>query len=588
MNLERDALRKVAETMHLPVVEFDLDYNFLYANKAALDLLEMGPSVLDSNLIVDDLLASDNVSLVHSGFQALIDGVTPTPVSVRAIRSDKVQVPIEAFGNLVYSKGEVCGFVVYVLDMTRRSRIEEKLKEREEFFHLVIEHSHAGILVIDNKFMFEYANDRLCDMIGRTRSELIGHDFRNFVHPDSVAIVGDRYLKRQRGEDVPSVYEFQVLHKDGTVIDAQVTSATMKDHDGTIKTVAQLVDITISQQSKALLEASEHRYRSLIETMADGLVIDDINGKLVYANETLTRMMGYDSPEELIGLQDGDILNGFSNDVIEEKHAARREGATERYETYLKHRSGRLIPVMVSASPYFDMSGAYSGTFAILTDISELRTAEAESRFLLDLLMHDVGNQLQLILAGSDLCNTESSIEVIEGAQSYVREGANRCLDLITKIRRAEEAKDQPLQPIDIVEVLKAESNLLTRLYDVKVEMKGIPKSVMINADGALSQMLWNLMENAVKHNPGPERMVWIGGKMEDDTFHLSISDNGPGLGRSERTQIFEEIRRFGGVGLHIVRRLISKYHAKLTADERIQGYPSEGLKVTVVFKVLK
>ncbi len=574
--------------MHLPVVEFDLDYNFLYANKAALDLLQMDKSVLDSNLTIDNLVSSDNVNMVHSGLQALLDGTMRTPLSVRAVRTDKVQISIEAFGSLLYSKGNVCGFVVYVLDMTRRSRVEEKLKEQEEFFHLVVEHSFAGILFVDDKYTFEYVNDRLCDILGRTRGELIGHDFRDFLHPNSVALVGERYLKRQSGEDVPSHYEFQVLHKDGSVLDVELTSTTMKDQYGKIKTVAQLVDITSPKRSKALLEASEYRYRSLIETMADGLVIDDVDGKLIYANETLVRMMGYESPEEILGFRDGDIINGFSNDVIEEKHAARREGATERYETHLKHKSGRFIPVVVSAAPYFDIDGAYSGTFAILTDISELRSAEAESKFLLDLLMHDIGNQLQLILVGSDLVNTESSLEVIEGAQSYVRDGANRCLDLITKIRRAEEAKDQPLQPMDIVEVLKAESNLLTRLYDVRVEMKGIPNSVMINADGALSQMLWNLMENAVKHNPGPDRMVWIGGKIVDDTFHLSISDNGPGLGRSERTQIFEEIRRFGGVGLHIVRRLISKYHAELTADERIQGYPSEGLKVTVIFKVLK
>ena len=77
-------------------------------------------------------------------------------------------------------------------------------------------------------------------------------------------------------------------------------------------------------------------------------------------------------------------------------------------------------------------------------------------------------------------------------------------------------------------------------------------------------------------------------GKITGGKFYLSIADNGPGLGRAERTQIFEEIRRFGGVGLHIVRRLLTKYDAKLVADDRIQGYPKEGLKIMVIFNILK
>jgi len=298
-------------------------------------------------------------------------------------------------------------------------------------------------------------------------------------------------------------------------------------------------------------------------------------------------MMGLEKGEQIVGFRDGDVLNGYSNDVLEKRYTDRRMGTTERYDTYLKHRSGRLVPVIVSASPYFDINGEFVGTFAIFSDISELRDAEAEARFLLDLLMHDIGNQLQLILAGSDLCNKESSLEVVEGAQQYVRDGAQRCLDLITKIRRSEEAKDQPLFLTDLIPVLKGEINLLKRLYDIEVETLNLPESVMIFADGALSQLIWNLMENAVKHNPKEEKRIWIEGTTTDDTFKLSIADNGKGLGPAERTQIFDEVRRFGGVGLHIVRQLVLKYGAKLRAEDRVNGYTNEGLKIIITFCIV-
>ncbi len=587
MNLEQDHLRKLLNNLHIPVLEFDLDFRLVYFNNAALKFLKYDISILDSHLHVDDLVASEFTNLVHTGLNSLLEGAEPSSISIRAVRSDGVEVPIEVFCNVISVDSSKCGFIAYILDMTRRVRIEEKLEDTREFLDLVIEHAYAGIFLVNDKYSFDYVNDRFCEILNRTRSEILGHDFREFLHPDSVQLVGERYIRRQRGEDVPKTYSFKILQKDGTERDVQITSVTMQSRDRSIKTVAQLIDITEETEGRELLKQSEHKYRSLVETMADGLAVDDENGQIIYANDALAKMMGLEKGEQIVGFRDGDVLNGYSNDVLEKRYTDRRMGTTERYDTYLKHRSGRLVPVIVSASPYFDINGEFVGTFAIFSDISELRDAEAEARFLLDLLMHDIGNQLQLILAGSDLCNKESSLEVVEGAQQYVRDGAQRCLDLITKIRRSEEAKDQPLFLTDLIPVLKGEINLLKRLYDIEVETLNLPESVMIFADGALSQLIWNLMENAVKHNPKEEKRIWIEGTTTDDTFKLSIADNGKGLGPAERTQIFDEVRRFGGVGLHIVRQLVLKYGAKLRAEDRVNGYTNEGLKIIITFCIV-
>ena len=586
MPIEQEQLRTICPNMHIPVVEIDLDLKLIYANPAALQLLRRKESFLNSETSVLDLISPNHQNLVETALRALQEGAEPSSISIRALRSDGVEIPIETFGDTVLCKGKVCGFVVYVLDMTRRAHVEDKLKEQKEFFDLVIEHSHAGIFLVNDSFGFDYVNDRFCELVGRTRSELIGHDFREFLHPESLKMVEERYIRRQRGEDVPKTYSFRILRKDGEIRVVEITSVTMQARDGSTKTVAQLIDITDETEGRELLKQSEYMYRTLVETMEDGLAIDDTSGNLVYANDALARMMGYDCGSDLIGFQDGDILNGFTNDVFKKKYSERLEGTPESYETFLKHKSGRHVPVYVSASPFYDISGEFAGTFAIFSNMSELREAEAETRFLLDLLMHDIGNQLQLILAGSDLCNKESSIEVVEGAQQYVRDGAQRCLDLITKIRHAEEAKDQPLSKMDLIPVLKAEVNLLNRLYDIDLKVTNIPESITILADGALSQMLWNLMENAVKHNTNEDRKLWIEGNLKDGEFELSISDNGPGLGPAERTQIFKEVRRFGGVGLHIVRQLVQKYGATMWAEDRVEGYRQEGLRVVISFPI--
>jgi len=75
---------------------------------------------------------------------------------------------------------------------------------------------------------------------------------------------------------------------------------------------------------------------------------------------------------------------------------------------------------------------------------------------------------------------------------------------------------------------------------------------------------------------------------MKEDTFLLAFADDGPGLSRSKKDGLFDMARRFGGVGLHLVRRLADKYNANLKVQDRVKGKPEKGLKVSVEFKIAK
>jgi PAS domain S-box-containing protein len=580
--------QEMYDKISLAVVEFDTELNILYANPAAQNLLSRKQSDIDTGLHVADIVASEQVKLVLEAFRRLRNGAEPTSLSLRVVRKDGVQVPIEVFADMIYHRGKLKGYVVYATDMTHRAQIEDKLREKSTFFKTAVEHSHVGIFQVGHDYKFEYMNDRLCDMVGRTRSELLGHDFREFLHPDSVDLVADRYVKRQRGEKVPPIYEFKILRKDGTSRDVEISSTTMMGRDGKMNTIAQILDITEELESKQALEESEHRYRDLVETMDDGLAIDDKNEVITYVNDALCKMLGY-SRDEIIGLSGYKVFHSISKNGYGNKSIARAEGVTEHYEAELLTKNGGTVPVMVSACPLPTENGNYRGSFALFTDISELKSVEAEARFLLDLILHDIGNQLQLVIAGADLANKESSPEVIETAQQYILDGAHRCVDLIHKVRSAEESKVEPLKPVDLIEVVVGEALLLARQHNVTPEMNNLPETLMVNADSALSHLVWNIMENAAKHNRNPKKNIWVSGqRVGGNKFKLVIADDGPGLSDSKKIQIFNPERRFGGVGLHLVRRLVEKYGAILEVKNRVRGRSGKGLKVMITFDILK
>jgi len=588
---ERKEFRAVANTMLIPVVEFDRSFLLVYANPAALTLLKINETKLNEGVHVVDLVIPEQHDLVHEGLSLLDSDVEPTSLSLRIITGGSVATPCQVYADRITTNGEVVGFVAYVVDLSRREAVEEKILSRKEILEFMVDYySFSGIIIVDDKFKLEYVNDKLCDIIGRRRSELLGHDFREFLHPDSVEIVTERYRKRQQGEEVPSVYELMALRKDGVPRDIRLNVGAIRGRDGNIRTVAQVLDITEERMNAQALEDSEHRYRNLVETMDSGLSVDNTEGRMVLVNKALCRMLGYDNMDDLLGKKISSILHGWTDNNITQKMDDRKAGKMEQYEAQLSHVSGSIVPVMISASPLFDRNDEYVGSMAVFTDISELKKTEAEVHFLLDLLLHDIGNQLQLILAGGDFLEKDSPSDQILRSKRYIMDGALRCLELIQKVRRAEEAKSEPLAPSHLHTIAVAESELLFKQRGVRVDISGLDDEVMIYADQALSQLIWNLLENAVVHNPKPdaEKMVAISGTISEKTFTLSVSDNGLGIIDSKKKELFNPSRRYGGVGLHLVRRLAEKYGSIPRVRDRVEGKPEEGLQIDIDFRIAR
>ena len=590
-SLEKTEFRKVADTMLIPVVEFNLEFSLLYANPAAISLLKLSEDKLAAGIHVDDLIIPEQHALVHDGLSLLDSDVEPTSLSLRVLTGAGVAIPCQIYADRIINDGTVCGFVAYVVDLSRRESVEEKILSRKEILEFMVDYySFSGIIIVNDKYKFEYVNDKLCDILGRRRSEVLGHDFREFLHPDSVEIVSERYIKRQGGEEVPSVYELKILRKDGVVRDIRLNVGAIRGNDGRIRTVAQLLDITEEKEGARALEISEHRYRNLVETMGSGLSVDNGEGRMTFVNNALCHMLGYDSPNDLIGNKITSILHGWTENNVAQKVEDRKAGKIEHYEAQLLHKDGAIVPVVVSASPLLDFNDQYIGSMAVFEDISELKKTEAEVHFLLDLLLHDIGNQLQLILAGGDFLEKESPSDQIMRSKRYIMDGALRCLELIQKVRHAEESKSEPLAPRHLYMVAIAESELLFKQRGVRVNLKNLDEEVVVYADQALSQLIWNLLENAVIHNPKheSEKSVSISGSISGDTFTLTVADSGSGIPDDKKKELFNPSRRYGGVGLHLVRRLAEKYGSTPKVLDRVEGHPEEGLRIDIDFKIIQ
>ncbi|KPJ78336.1 MAG: hypothetical protein AMJ54_04275 [Deltaproteobacteria bacterium SG8_13] len=135
-------------------------------------------------------------------------------------------------------------------------------------------------------------------------------------------------------------------------------------------------EITIRKQIEADLRRSEQRFRSLVETMNEGLGIQDARGRLTYVNAKILEMTGY-TREEMIGRPVTDFMDGKNKDIYKRKAAVRSTGDAEPYELTFKTKCGNRIDTIVSPRALFEDGKHYKGSFAVITDVSRLKRTEA-------------------------------------------------------------------------------------------------------------------------------------------------------------------------------------------------------------------
>ena len=140
-------------------------------------------------------------------------------------------------------------------DITRRRQAEEALQESEEKYRSIVENALVGIFMVDDVYHFAYVNDELCRILQYASEDLVGMDFRHVLADESRTSVADYYVRRRRGEQLPSRYELSIVRQDGEVRQAEMSATVVKDAAGRIRTMGQLVDITERKQAEAEREA---------------------------------------------------------------------------------------------------------------------------------------------------------------------------------------------------------------------------------------------------------------------------------------------------------------------------------------------
>jgi PAS domain S-box-containing protein len=252
-------------------------------------------------------------------------------------------------------------------------RVEHALVQSELRFRTLAQKSLVGIYLVQDK-SFRYVNPKFAQIFGYAVDELIDvKDMHTLVHEDDLPLFKENIRKRLSGEIEAVQYQFRGRRKDGSVIHVEVYGSRM-DFDGRPAIIGSLVDITRTVEAEKELRRSESLYRSLIDTMGESFGMQDTTGVITYVNDRMCELWGY-SREELIGHSVMEFVNDVNQRSLVTQLGQRKDGVQTAYEIEWKGQGGRTIPTKVSPKFIFDDEGNYAGSFAVITDLTELKAA---------------------------------------------------------------------------------------------------------------------------------------------------------------------------------------------------------------------
>lgn len=514
-----------------------------------------------------------------------------------------------------------------ILSYTAQKRAENALLDSEQRLSEMINFLPDATFAIDrqgrviawNRAMEEMTGIQAPDMLGRSDYEY-ALPFYGTRRPMVIDLVfkSDEEIKQQyafvRKEEDALIAEAKIQTPGGKTIYLWGKAGPIYDKSGNlIGAIESVRDMTEHRQVEETIRKSEERYRMLVDTMSDGLIVRDKNERISFVNDQLCRIWG--APEnEIVDRRMEEFLDEANRAVFEEEMEKRKRGICAPYEITWTRKDGQKVTTIMAPRVIFDENGDFAGSFSVATDITERKRAEGElARQALELsrsnaeleqfayvASHDLQEPLRKIQAFGERLNAKCADSISDQGRDYLKRMQNAAKrmqvlinDLLTFSRVTTRASS--FTPVNLKRVVR--EVLLDMDFRIEqtrgtVEVGDLP---VVEGDSTqMRQLFQNLIGNALKFNrEGVAPMVKIRSEIFRDRrkkggafCRIVVEDNGIGFDEAYAERIFGVFQRLHGrgvyegtgIGLAVCRKIVERHGGSIQANST----PGQGSVFTI------
>jgi two-component system CheB/CheR fusion protein len=375
-------------------------------------------------------------------------------------------------------------------------------------------------------------------------------------------------------------------------------------------------EIALRMQTQEALQASERRFRSLVEKSWDAFGLIDAQGTMSYGSPTTARILGYD-PEELIGRNAFDLIHPDDQDDIRRLflELLQNVGAstTAQYRFHHKDGSWRWLETTATnllADPgvqavvvnYRDITERKRLEAELQQRAAQLQTADRRKDEFLAMLAHELRNPLAPIRNALQIMKQPNAdCSVVERVREMMERQVHhmtRMVDDLLDVSRITRGKiELRKEVIDLVSVVRRTMEATRPLIEDRHQVLTVSlptQPLCLKADlTRLEQILANLLNNASKYTDQGGH-IWLSAKHEGNDIVLRVKDTGMGVPADMLSRIFEPFVQSDrvlhhsqgglGIGLTLVRSLVEMHGGTVSAHS---DGPGKGTELVVHLPIL-
>lgn len=367
--------RKLVE-LSPDAVALHQDGRIIFANPAAARLVGAAcPEELVGKPVLD-FVHPDYHDIVRERIRrGLVEGRTADWIEEKFVRLDGNTVDVEVASVPFTYRGRPAMQVV-ARDITESKRTEEALRASEERYRLLVENAHEAIVVAQDGVV-KFANPKALEIFRISEKEAVGAPLAQFIHPDDRDLVIDRHIRRLRGEELPSAYDFRIVDGAGNFRWVQLGTVRIL-WEGKPATLNLLTDITERKRAEEALRASEAQFRGLTDLLPQAVFEIDANFTITYANKCALEWTGYTQADLEVGVNFLEVVVPDDRKRVQQTFETILSGVDRvQQEFNLLRRDRTVCPVIIYAAPIVGNDRA-TGIRGVMVDVSQLRQQEQE------------------------------------------------------------------------------------------------------------------------------------------------------------------------------------------------------------------
>jgi len=226
------------------------------------------------------MVPEEDKDLVRTQASELLAGHEPRSIEHRIMRKDgQIRWVSNSLVPNYDVEGNLLSYDGLIRDITNRKIAEETLRESEERYRHLVETMNEGLAMAGRDYVFTFVNEKLAEMLGYSREEMIGRHLLEFVHEDYQSFMNDQMAKRRMGET--KSYEIDWRAKDGRRVYTLVSPRGFYDSEGQFTgSLGVLTDITDRKRAEEALQKAHAELE---------LRVQERTAELLSTNEQLKR-----------------------------------------------------------------------------------------------------------------------------------------------------------------------------------------------------------------------------------------------------------------------------------------------------------